>query len=83
MELVFHQEFERIEDAAAAERQIKGWRRAKKEALIDGRYESLRDLLRVAAQPGSGPHPSILRDAVRWTAPQDEKSVEWPHAERL
>jgi predicted GIY-YIG superfamily endonuclease len=28
--LVFHQEFERIEDAVSAERQLKGWRREKK-----------------------------------------------------
>jgi putative endonuclease len=34
--LVFAQEFQRIEDAIAAERQVKGWRREKKEALIRG-----------------------------------------------
>jgi len=39
--LVFQQAFERIEDAIAAERQIKGWRRAKKEALIRGDYPAL------------------------------------------
>ncbi len=27
VELVFHQHFERLDDAAAAERQVKGWRR--------------------------------------------------------
>ena len=32
--LVFAEEFERITDAIAAERQVKGWRRDKKEALI-------------------------------------------------
>jgi len=36
VELVFHQHFERLDDAAAAERQVKGWRRDKKEALIRG-----------------------------------------------
>jgi putative endonuclease len=39
--LVFQQVFERIEDAIAAERQIKGWRREKKEALIRGDYDAL------------------------------------------
>jgi putative endonuclease len=39
--LVFHQHFERIEDAIAAERQVKGWRRDKKEALIRGDYGAL------------------------------------------
>ena len=36
VELVFHESFERITDAIAAERQLKGWSRAKKEALING-----------------------------------------------
>jgi len=36
VELVFHQEFERITDTIAAERQLKGWSRAKKQALIRG-----------------------------------------------
>jgi predicted GIY-YIG superfamily endonuclease len=44
VELVFHQEFDRITDAIAAERQVKNWRRAKKEALIRGDFESLRRL---------------------------------------
>jgi putative endonuclease len=39
--LAFHQFFDRIEDAIAAERQIKGWRREKKEALIRGDYSAL------------------------------------------
>jgi putative endonuclease len=39
--LVFQQHFERVEDAVAAERQVKGWRRAKKEALIRGDFEAL------------------------------------------
>jgi putative endonuclease len=39
--LVFSQHFQRLDDAAAAERQIKGWRREKKEALIRGDYGSL------------------------------------------
>jgi putative endonuclease len=40
--LIYHQEFLRIEDAIGAERQIKGWSRAKKEALIRGDFEALR-----------------------------------------
>ena len=42
--LVFHQEFDRITDAIAAERQVKGWTRAKKEALIRGDMAVLREL---------------------------------------
>ena len=40
--LVFSQWFERITDAIVAERQVKGWLRAKKEALIRGDFETLR-----------------------------------------
>jgi putative endonuclease len=39
--LVFSQRFQRIEDAIAAERQVKGWRREKKEALIEGELDLL------------------------------------------
>jgi putative endonuclease len=42
--LVFHQEFAQITDAIFAERQVKGWSRAKKEALIRGDFEALRHL---------------------------------------
>jgi putative endonuclease len=44
--LVFSQWFERIVDAIAAERQIKGWSRAKKEALMRGDFDDLRLLSR-------------------------------------
>jgi len=39
--LVFVEVYERITDAIARERQIKGWSRAKKEALIRGDYEAV------------------------------------------
>ena len=44
VELVFQQDFDRITDAIAAERQLKGWTRAKKEALIRGDLETLHKL---------------------------------------
>jgi putative endonuclease len=44
VELVFQQHFVNITDAIAMERQIKGWRRAKKEALIRGDFSSLPEL---------------------------------------
>jgi len=54
--LVWSQEFANPEDAIAAERQVKGWRRAKKEALIAGDFELLKELSR---RPPSRrqPHP--------------------------
>ncbi|MGE0259385.1 MAG: GIY-YIG nuclease family protein [Alphaproteobacteria bacterium] len=39
--MVFNQAFDRLEDAAAAERPVKGWRRDKKEALIRGDFAAL------------------------------------------
>ncbi len=44
VELVFHQGFERITDAIAAERKLKGWSRAKKEALMRGDFAALKTL---------------------------------------
>jgi putative endonuclease len=48
--LVFAQEFDRITDAIAAERQLKGWRRAKKEALIRGDFEALQQRAKAYSQ---------------------------------
>jgi putative endonuclease len=42
--LVFSDWFERITDAIAVERQVKGWSRAKKEALMRGDFDALRVL---------------------------------------
>jgi putative endonuclease len=42
--LVYSETFERVEDAVAAERKLKGWSRAKKEALARGDFSALRRL---------------------------------------
>ena len=44
VKLVFSDYFEEVYDAISAERQIKGWTRAKKEALIKGDFELLKIL---------------------------------------
>ncbi|MGE0154023.1 MAG: GIY-YIG nuclease family protein [Reyranellaceae bacterium] len=51
VELVYSCGFQRFADAVAAERQIKGWTRAKKEALIAGDFELLSQL---ASRAGRG-----------------------------
>jgi putative endonuclease len=51
--LVFHQHFVRLDDAAAAERQVKGWRREKKEALIRGDFALLPALSKRGAKAGT------------------------------
>ena len=54
VELVWHQEFANITDAITMERRVKGWSRAKKEALIAGEWDRLHDL---AKRRTMSPHP--------------------------
>ena len=61
--LVYSEWFDQITDAIAAERQIKGWSRAKKEALIRGDFDQLRELSRRRSSAATRPSP-ILRDAL-------------------
>ena len=44
VELVYSQQFANVNDAVTAERQIKGWNRKKKEALINGDFDLLHNL---------------------------------------
>ena len=72
--LVFSQEFPTREEALAAERQIKGWRRAKKEAIIAGRWDLLAALSR--SRPSS---PALLRPSTSSgrTDTRSEDSRSW------
>ena len=44
VELVYFEEYDRIDEAFFREKQIQGWSRAKKEALIEREYERLHEL---------------------------------------
>ena len=55
VKLVYLEEYDSIEDAFFREKQVQGWRRKKKEALINGVYDRLPALSR----------PSSLRQAQR------------------
>jgi predicted GIY-YIG superfamily endonuclease len=70
MTLVFHQHFERLNDAAAAERQVKGWRREKKEALIHGDYALLPSLSRRGTRAKS--HAGASFETRPSVAPHDD-----------
>jgi len=48
VELVWSQEFQRLTDAIRWERQLKGWRREKKEAVIRGDFDVLIELSKTA-----------------------------------
>jgi putative endonuclease len=41
VELVYSEAFDRVDEAVATERRIKGWTRAKKEALIARNYDEI------------------------------------------
>jgi putative endonuclease len=69
--LVWSEHFERIPDAIAAERQIKGWSRAKKEALINGNWGDIQRLAkRRRGRPRTNPGSSF--EARLRRAPQDD-----------
>ena len=66
--LAFAQDFPSEHEAFLCERQIKGWSRAKKEALIRGDFDALVELSRnrVARQDG---------DAEQWAAAESHPSA--------
>ena len=85
--LVWSEYFDRITDAIAVERQIKGWSRAKKEALIKGEWDAIQRLARRRAgrpkskavnqsreigRSGATPSPFEARPQRRGRAPQGD-----------
>ena len=53
VKLVYYEEFERIDEAFYREKQVQGWNRKKKEALIKGEYDKLPDLSKNYTQFGN------------------------------
>ena len=51
VELIYYEEFQRIDDAYYREQQIKGWSRAKKEALINHDEKRLKQLASITQSP--------------------------------
>ena len=51
--LVYFEEFQRIDEAFYREKQVQGWSRKKKEALIKGEYNKLPELSKNYTQNGS------------------------------
>jgi tRNA/rRNA methyltransferase len=70
VKLVWHQTFGTREEAKAAETRVKGWNRAKKDALIAGRFDIVSTLARRGAEGRA------LRDALLRKAPQGRGSSE-------
>jgi len=44
LKLVYCEEYPRVDEAFAREKQVQGWSRAKRQALIDGRFDELQGL---------------------------------------
>ena len=57
VELVWSAEFENVSEAFGLEKQLQNWSRAKREALIMGRFDLLPDLARGRSGPARGPAP--------------------------
>jgi putative endonuclease len=68
VKLVYFEEFDRIDDAFYREKQVQGWSRKKKEALINGEHEKLPELSKNYVQfgpsTGSGPNKTSTSSAL-------------------
>ena len=62
VKLVFSAEFPNVADAYAAEKQVQGWGRNKREALIRGDYEALPELARKDYTRYRAKHQSLSGD---------------------
>ena len=52
--LLYYEEFDRVEDAYRREKQVQGWSRSKRLALVKGRTELLRPLSRKPSRTAEG-----------------------------
>ena len=71
VELLYYEEFDRIDEAFYREKQVQGWSRKKKEALINRENEKLPELSRNYAQYGR-PLASVVSTSSTTDAPVPE-----------
>ena len=68
MKLVYWEEYQNIDEAFRREKQLHGWSRAKKEALINGDIEKLKSVSSGGPSTGSGttgqPDPELVEGPV-------------------
>jgi putative endonuclease len=74
VELVFSEYYERVDEAVAAERRIKGWSRAKKEAMMRGDFVALSALAKRKIRPRKLESDPSSFETQASPAPQDEGS---------
>jgi len=62
VKLVYHEEYQRIDQAFYREKQIQGWSRKKKEALINGEHDKLPELSKSKTPPSTGSGSEKIAD---------------------
>ena len=62
VELVYYEEFQRIDEAFYREKQVQGWRRAKREALINGEQHLLPTLAKKIFDKGKIEKDNFVTD---------------------
>jgi putative endonuclease len=75
LELVYAEQYWNFNDAIAREKQIKGWTRVKKEALIKENYDKLKEL---AACKNQTSHLDIVQVSSFGSAQDDTETEEHP-----
>lgn len=75
VELVWSEWFDRYDEMVARERQIKGWSRKKKEALIRGDGGALRALSARGVRPSLASDPSRRLDHLTMVEPPQDEGV--------
>lgn len=69
VKLLYYEEYQRIDEAFYREKQVQGWSRKKKEALINGQYEKLPELAKCYAQK-EGASVASTGSATKHTVPE-------------
>ena len=64
VKLLYYEEFDRIDEAFFREKQVQGWSRKKKEALISGNYEKLPELSRSYSVPSTGSGTGVTSSGI-------------------
>lgn len=75
VKLLYYEEFQRIDDAFYREKQVQGWSRKKKEALINGQCDKLPELAKCYAQRDVASTSSATKDASSATATELDKGT--------
>jgi Predicted endonuclease containing a URI domain len=75
---VWAHETQLVDDAFAIEKKIQGWTRAKRETLIEGRFEDLPALSRSAYRPRGLDTPPGAEGGYSARAPRDQSTTTSP-----